>query len=286
MEKILRAVFKLKGDIMDNYYGNMIIIGGAEDKSSKSKILNEVLKLSKLKNGPITIVAAASQDPEKKKTIYFDTFTSLGCKDLRMLYLRNRQEAEDKEKIDEMKKSSCIFFTGGDQLKVTSIVGGTYFNKVLYECYRSGILIAGTSAGASCLCTTMIVSGKEEVPPIKCTIKMAPGLGFIGKAIIDQHFSQRGRIGRLINAVCQNPEIIGIGIDEDTAIVIRESSVIKVIGSGAVTIVDGSCITASNVSEVSPDEILAISDIKVHILSEGCSYDLNKKKPTICVSQK
>ena len=266
---------------MNDYYGNMIIIGGAEDKSNKSKILNKVFDLSKLKSGPITIVAAASQNPEEKKSIYFETFGSLGCKDLRMMYLRNRQEAEEREKIDEMKKSSCIFFTGGDQLKITSIAGGTYFNKVLYECYRNGTLIAGTSAGASCLCTTMIVSGKEEVPPIKCTIKMAPGLGFISSAIIDQHFSQRGRIGRLINAVCQNPEIIGMGIDEDTAIVIQESSKVKVIGSGAVTIVDGSNITSSNVSEATPDEVLAITDIKVHILSEGCFYDLKERKPIL-----
>jgi cyanophycinase len=153
-------------------------------------------------------------------------------------------------------------------------MGGTPLYNSLKNAFSNNTLIVGTSAGASCLCSTMIVSGIDEEAPKKCTIKMAPGLDIIRGVLIDQHFAQRGRIGRLLNAVAQNPGILGIGIDENTAVIFDDKSTFNIMGTGAVTIVDGRDITFTNVSELSPDEILAITDLRLHILPKGYSYDI------------
>lgn len=259
---------------MSEKFGNLIIIGGAEDKKEECEILKEVVKKSKKKDGPIIVLTAATEYPEEVGTIYVNTFRRLGYDDVRVIDIKSREDANRVDYGSELGNSSCIFFTGGDQLKITSLIGGTNLFECLNKAYFDGTLIVGTSAGASCLCSTMIVSGKDDDSPRKCTIKMAPGLDLIRGVLIDQHFAQRGRIGRLLNAVAQNPEILGIGIDENTAVVVEGSNIFRIIGSGAVTVVDGKLISHTNVSELSPDESLAITDIKLHILPKDYSYDM------------
>lgn len=266
---------------MDENFGNLIIIGGAEDKKNECEILKEVAKKSSKQEGPLIVLTAATDYPEEVGATYISTFKRLNFNDVRVVDIKNREDANRPDYGNEIMDSSCIFFTGGDQLKITSLIGGTYLLNSLQSAYRKGTLIVGTSAGASCLCSTMIVSGKDDDSPRKCTIKMAPGLDIIRGVLIDQHFAQRGRIGRLLNAVAQNPEILGIGIDENTAIEIEGKGTFKVIGTGAVTVADGKMLSYTNVSELSPDESLAITDIRLHILPKGYKYNMIDRVPML-----
>ncbi len=178
-----------------------------------------------------------------------------------------------------MKEASLVFFTGGDQLRITSVLGGTPLYEAMKAAYEEGCVFVGTSAGASVMSHTMIIEGNDDESPRKCTLKMAPGLGFIKDIIIDQHFAQRGRIGRLLVGIAENPEVLGIGIDEDTAIVVNRNGTFKVIGSGAVYVIDGRSITKSNVSEQFPEELLSIFDVNMHVLKKGNGFNLNSKVP-------
>lgn len=262
---------------MEKSCGNLIIIGGAEDKEKECEILKEVVKRSGRKNGDFIVLTAATEEPDEVGALYRKTFSRLNLRDIKIIDIKNRADANREDYNRQIQESRCIFFTGGDQLKITSLIGGTAIYTSLKTAYDAGTLIVGTSAGASCLSSTMIVSGIDDESPRKCTIKMAPGLDILRGILIDQHFAQRGRIGRLLNAVAQNPEILGIGIDENTAVSIEESTEFKVLGSGAVTVVDGSGISHTNVSELSPDETLAITDIKLHILPKGYRYDIKNR---------
>ena len=181
--------------------------------------------------------------------------------------------------INLIKTTNLLFFTGGDQLRITSMIGGTPIYNVIKELCSNGGVIAGTSAGASVMSDTMIVEGEDDESPHKCTLKMSPGLGLVKNIIIDQHFAQRGRVGRLLTAIAQNPEVLGIGIDEDTAILVSDKGTAEVIGSGAVYFIDGSGITYSNVSEQYSNEILSMFNVKLHVLKEGDKFDLLKKIP-------
>ncbi|MEG0642246.1 MAG: cyanophycinase, partial [Clostridium sp.] len=223
--------------------GYLIIIGGAEDKEDKCEILREVVRIYQQKKGPLVILTAATDYPREAAEKYTNVFRALGVDNIKIIDIQDRNMAENKNSINLVQEAGCIFLTGGDQIKITSLIGGTLFYDALLEAYLGGTLIVGTSAGASCLSSTMIVAGDDDSSPRRCTIKMSPGLDIIRGVIIDQHFAQRGRIGRLLAAVAQNPEILGIGIDENTAIVIEGKNRFRVIGEGAVTIVDGNYIS-------------------------------------------
>lgn len=271
---------------MEVYFGNLIIIGGAEDKKEKCVILKEVVKKSSKSGKPLIILTAATEYPEEVGATYKNAFKKLNYNDIKVIHIKDRDDANREDFCNEILNSGCVFFTGGDQLKITSLIGGTDMLESLKVAYRNGTLIVGTSAGASCVCTTMIVSGMDDNSPRRCTIKMAPGLDIMRGVLIDQHFAQRGRIGRLLSAIAQNPEMLGIGIDENTAIVLEESSVLKVIGSGAVTITDGKLLSHTNVSELSPDETLALTDVRLHILPDGYKYDIQNRIPILKTSDK
>ena len=259
--------------------GNLIIIGGAEDKEGKKEILNRVCN-SIDKNEDILLIATiATEYPKEAATKYREVFGGLKVKNIKVLDISERTDAFEEVNVELIKESSLIFFTGGDQLRITSLIGGTPIYSALKEACHRGVFIVGTSAGASVMSDTMIVQGKDDDSPRKCTLKMSPGLGLIKDVIIDQHFAQRGRIGRLLAGIAQNPEVLGIGIDENTGIVVNESGLIKVIGEGAVYIIDGSSITYTNVSELRCDDILSMHNVKLHILKDGNKFNLIKKSP-------
>ena len=258
--------------------GNLIIIGGAEDKKGDKEILKKVAEIVN-KEDMILIATVATEYPEKSFEKYYKVFSGLGIKRIEKLDISSREDACSRKNIDLIKKCNLLFFTGGDQLRITSILGGTPVYDALKEICSEGKVIAGTSAGASVMSHTMIVQGEDEESPRKCTLKMSPGLGLIDSVIIDQHFAQRGRIGRLLTAVAQNPEVLGIGIDEDTAIVVSDVGIAEVIGSGAVYFLDGTSIIYSNVSEQYSDEVLSMFNVKLHVLKEGNKFDLIKKLP-------
>lgn len=264
--------------MQDNVKGNLIIIGGAEDKYGESKILNQVVDIIGGSNANLMILTTATESPEEVGNEYKNVFTRLGVNNVEILNINSRDDANTDSNVKRIKDSTGIFFTGGDQLRITSIIGGTKAYEALQKAYSSGVAIIGTSAGASVMSSTMIVDGNSNDPARKCTLKMAPGLGLMGEAIIDQHFDQRGRIGRLLCGVAENPHMLGIGIDEDTAIRVYPDRHFEVLGTNAVTIIDGLSIKSSNVSELKPDEILAITNVTLHVLPTGYGFDMKDRE--------
>jgi cyanophycinase len=259
--------------------GNLIIIGGAEDKEGKKEILRRVCN-SIDKNEDILLVATiATEYPREAAAKYKEVFGELKVKNIKVLDISERIDAFEEANVELIKEASLIFFTGGDQLRITSLIGGTPIYDELKDACHRGAFIVGTSAGASVMSDTMIVEGEDEDSPKKCTLKMSPGLGLIKDVIIDQHFAQRGRIGRLLTGIAQNPEILGIGIDENTAIMVNQLGIVEVIGEGAVYFIDGSAITYTNVSELHADDILSMHNVKLHILTDGDKFSLIKKSP-------
>ncbi|AEE96345.1 cyanophycinase [Mahella australiensis] len=266
--------------------GNLIIIGGAEDKYGDRRILKETVLLSGGNDSIILIITVATEYQKEVGNEYIDIFDQLGVKDVKVLNINDRQDANKQKYADAIYNASCVFFTGGDQLRISSILGGTLADEALLRAYEDGLLIAGTSAGASAMSQTMIVSGEDDDSPRKCTLKMAPGLGLLKGAVIDQHFAQRGRIGRLLSAIAQNPYMLGIGIDEDTAIHVMPNGCFRVIGSGAVTVLDGIHIDYTNVSELKPDQPLALTNITLHILPASYGFDMNIRQPLLTYDTK
>ena len=258
--------------------GNLIIIGGAEDKYGDSKILKEVVETIGGGNAHLVVLTTATENPEVVGNEYKNVFNRLGVNNIEILNINSRDDANWDENAEKIRKSSGVFFTGGDQLRVTSILGGTKVYTALQDVYSWGVTIIGTSAGASVMSNTMIVDGNNNGTARKCTLKMAPGLGLLDEAIIDQHFDQRGRIGRLLCGVAENPYMLGIGIDEDTAIRVHQDAHFEVIGTNAVTVIDGKSIKSSNVSELKPDEILAITNVTLHVLPGGYGFDMKNRE--------
>lgn len=259
--------------------GNLIIIGGAEDKKGEKDILKEVCSKIDREKDELVIATIATDLPKEVGAEYRNIFEKLGVRNINILNVEERKDAHEMHNIDMIQRASLVFFTGGDQLKITSLLGGTPLYDAIHESHENGCVYVGTSAGASVVSDTMIITGDDEQSPKKCTLKMAPGLGLIKNVVIDQHFAQRGRIGRILVAIAENPESLGIGIDEDTAIKVSSKGEFEVAGSGAVYIIDGSTITFTNVSEQYPDEILSMFDIKMHVLKSGDKFDLNTRQP-------
>lgn len=258
--------------------GNLIIIGGAEDKYGESKVLSEVVQVIGGSDARLMVMTTATEKPVEAGEVYKKVFGRLGVKHIEILNINSRDEANEEENAHKILNSTGIFFTGGDQLRITSILGGTKVYSALQEAYSRGIAIVGTSAGASVMSNTMIVDGNSNEPARKCTLKMAPGLSLMEEAIIDQHFDQRGRIGRLMCGVAENPYMLGIGIDEDTAIRVYPDAHFDVLGTNAVTVIDGRTIKSSNVSELNPDDILAITNVTLHVLPEGYGFDMKSRE--------
>lgn len=255
--------------------GKLVIIGGAEDQEQHCTILKTVLGISGEKNPRVAVIAAASAEPAETGQDYERIFTELGAESVRVLQIASRNSAQDHASAAVLQEAAVIFITGGDQLRLTSILGGTLLMKNLRERYQSGVILAGTSAGASAMSETMIIGGSAEQPPQRGLIQMSPGFGFLPRVLVDQHFAQRGRFGRLIAAVALNPGFLGMGIDEDTAVVVREGRWLDVVGSNGITMIDGSNLTHANVTETAPRETLTLSALQVHVLAQGAAFDLH-----------
>jgi cyanophycinase len=261
--------------------GTLVIIGGAEDRDEKCLILKRFVELAGGARGRLVVVTAAAGAPRTSGEKYRLVFQELGVEDVVVLNVASRQDAGIPSVAEELQQASGIFFTGGDQLRITSILGGTLVDDALHRAYRSGAIIAGTSAGASAMSETMIVEGEETEAPCKYTVQMAPGMGLLREVVVDQHFAQRGRIGRLLAAVAQHPYMLGVGIDEDTAIVVNPQGTFEVIGSHAVTVIDGRKIQETNVSETHPREPLVLTNVILHILPSGYRFDMRCRLPLL-----
>ncbi|WP_053955249.1 cyanophycinase [Inediibacterium massiliense] len=264
----------------------LMIIGGAEDQTSDKVILKKLVDCIPKKEKRMVVITTATEEPKEVGEQYVKVFEKLGVQKTVVLNITNREDTHDPKIKEEIEKGDCIFFTGGDQLRISSILGGTTVHELLHEIVEKGKIIAGTSAGASMMSEIMVVEGKDEEAPSRCTIKMAPGMGLVEGVIIDQHFNQRGRIGRLLAAIAQNPHSIGIGIDENTAILLNHTNVFEVVGSGVVTVIDGRNITYTNTSEQYPDDPLAITNVTVHVLPNGYRYDFSTNTPILNKKQR
>ncbi len=263
-----------------NSKGKLVIIGGAEDKKGECAILKKVVELVQgTGDNSLAVLTTATEYPREVGNEYFEIFKGLGIERVELLDIGNRNEAEQSEKAKIIQSTGGIFFTGGDQLRITTLLGGTLIDKVLKEAYEQGKVIAGTSAGASVMSVNMIVEGNSDDIPKLNTVKMAPGMGLVREIVIDQHFAQRGRIGRLLTAVAQNPNILGVGIDEDTAIIVDSEGVFEVYGSQTVTIIDGRGIKDTNVSETDSNQPLTLTNVLLHILTKGSKYNLKSRAP-------
>lgn len=256
--------------------GPLIIIGGHEDKEGDKVILKAVAE--RLKGGRLVLATIASHEPEGYFETYQKAFASLGVTDLVELYIEDRAETHSAEKLALLDGAAGVFFSGGDQLRISSQIGDTPIEARIREIWRSGGVLAGTSAGASVMSDTMMVRGASAETHRIGDLQMAPGLGLVRDAIIDQHFAERGRIGRLLGAVAQSPRVLGVGIDEDTAIILQDDD-FTVIGSGAVYVVDAEGVSASNIAEARAERALSIFDVRLHVLASGDGLSLKTRRP-------
>jgi cyanophycinase len=258
--------------------GTLIIIGGHEEREGDAIILRAVAE--RTKGGKLVVATLATSEPEETYQEYRRAFTALGVKQIEHLDVPDREDLLRNPRPEIMKGASVVFFTGGGQLRITTQFGGTQLCEQIQEFYRRGGTIAGTSAGASVMSDTMLVSGDADSSHrVGANLLMAPGLGYIKDVIIDQHFAERGRIGRLLGAVAQNPRLLGIGIDENTAIVVEKENRVRVLGEGAVYIVDGRQVTSTNMDDDNENETLSIFNVRLHVLSQGDEFDLWTREP-------
>lgn len=256
-----------------------MLIGGAEDKDGECRILREFVRLAGGERASIVVITTATRLPGEVGEAYRRVFLRLGAGEVLPVHLDSREKAGDPCHAAFLQRATGIFFTGGDQLRISRVLGGTLSERSLKAASLGGVAIGGTSAGAAAMGEIMIAGGRGGRSPGKNTVKMAPGLGVIGGVVIDQHFAQRGRIGRLLAAVAHNPHVLGIGIDEDTAIIVTPDGRFNVLGSGTVTVVDGRTITHTNASDLHPQPMLALTGATLHVLPQGYGYDFKSQKP-------
>ena len=258
----------------------LVIIGGAEDKEGDCQILREFIRRAGGTKARIVIMTAATELPREVGENYIRVFERLGAEDVRILDTESREDGSSSTALEALNKATGVFFTGGDQARITSVLKDTEIDKAIHKRCSEGIVVGGTSAGAAVMPDVMIVEGDSETNPRMEIVDMGPGLGFLPGVVIDQHFSQRGRLGRLIAALAQQPAVLGFGIDENTAIVVTDSQ-FEVIGEGSVTVVDDSEVIHSNVDEILKDEALAVCGARLHILPHGYKFDLKTRKPIL-----
>ncbi len=260
--------------------GQLIIIGGAEDKEGECKILREFIRRAGGREAKIAVMTVATSLPGEIGLEYRDLFEKLGADVVDIVDTERREDASYSGNLEIIENATGVFFTGGDQARITEVLKDSEIDELLHQKFDRGLVIAGTSAGAAMMPDIMIVEGEGETNPRLDTVTLEPGMGFLSQVAIDQHFSQRGRLGRFISALIQQPAILGFGIDENTAIAVNGDE-IEVIGEGAVTIVDVANITHTNLNESLDDEALAICGAKLHILPNGYRFSL-KQRDCLC----
>lgn len=281
--------------------GKLIIIGGAVDKGSftdhdiqnktserhikffETGILRRLINESKHKEqSRIEVITTASKIPKEVGPEYVKALESLGATNVGVLDIEKRDQALLPESVERLRAADVVMFTGGDQLRLTSILGGTPFHKLLLNKYHNeAFIFAGTSAGAAAASNNMIYQGSSSEALLKGEVKITSGLGLIDDVVIDTHFVHRGRIGRLFQAVVGNPIVLGIGLGEDTGLLITDGHMMEAIGSGLVILVDGQQIKDTNITQVEMSQPISIKNLVVHVMSMGDIYDLQTSEMTI-----
>jgi cyanophycinase len=258
--------------------GTVIVIGGAEDKVRDRVILSRFVDLAGGEEARIAVVSTASSLGAEAGALYREIFATLGVarSSIRPLHAMTRPQANDDAAVAAVESASGIFLTGGNQLRLSSTIGGTALAAAILERFRHGAVVAGTSAGASAMSSHMIAFGASGATPKQRMAQIAAGLGLLPGVIVDQHFQQRNRLGRLLSVIAQNPSLLGLGVDEDTAGVVGPDHVMEVIGRGSITVVDGAA-SETDAWEVRGHRPLMISNVVLHSFPAGYRFDLRRR---------
>jgi cyanophycinase len=279
---------------MSSPKGKLIAIGGAEHKGTELEadgfqrnnlnffelgILRRVVEEAGGTAARIEVITTASMIPYEVGENYMNAFGKIGCTNIGVMHIRTRQDAMDKDFIDRIRECDAVMFSGGNQLRLSATDGGTEFLSILKQRYKEeNFLIAGTSAGAMAMSNTMIYEGNAARAHLKGEVKITTGLGFLNSVIVDSHFEKRGRFGRLAQAVAANPGCIGIGLGEDTGMLITEGNKMEAIGSGLVIIIDGHEILHSNIADIPDGNPISLENLKVHFCEKGNGYLIKERK--------
>jgi cyanophycinase len=259
--------------------GWIVPIGGAENKENDRHILERFVRVSGGEQANIVVIPTASRMHETGPR-YERLFTELGAAHVATMDFDTRRDCQEPGRLKRLEEASGIFFTGGNQLRLTTLLGGTPVAKLIRVRNARGVAVGGTSAGASILSEHMIAFGDEGSAVISGSVRLAPGLGLTNRFIIDQHFRERDRLGRLITALAYNPFAIGIGLDEDTAAFVGPDETIEVEGSGGVTVVDASEVSYSSIGEVAEGQPVCILGLRLHVLTAGATFNLHTRQAT------
>jgi cyanophycinase len=257
--------------------GTLVIIGGGEDRTGERAVLRRIVDLAGGPSARVVVLGTATTIPDELETMYRKAFDGLGAGEVEFLPVSSRDEANDPETVEAIDAASAVFFTGGDQSRIAAIFGGSDADTALHDAWQRGIVVAGTSAGAAMMSTTMILGGGEQVP--STSVRTGPGLGFVSGIVVDMHFAERGRIARLLAVVAMFPHELGLGIDEDTAVVVHETR-FEVIGTGAVTVVDAGHASSVRIPAVGNGPI-ALTNGHIHVLPSGYAFELLTRTPVI-----
>lgn len=260
-------------------YGHLIAVGGAEDRQRDRLILRRFIELSGGPQARLLLLTAASGDPAGAWEGYRSVFAELGAQRVEPIDFRTAEEANDPAAVQRILDADGVYISGGDQRRLMSVLWESQAARALHLAFHvRGCCIGGTSAGAAALSRQMLAIGEPTLRPYRDAVSLDIGLGLLASAIIDQHFNERHRLGRLLSALALRPDLLGVGIDEDTALVIERGRSIEVLGNGAVTLVDGRQMR-SNVREVDPEEPLTLLDVRVHLLPAGTRYEVVDTDP-------
>jgi len=262
--------------------GRLLVIGGNEDKDEDTMvILPHFVEMCGGKKARIIVCGTPSAEVAKKERTYRKLFEKIGVAEVMEPDVTRRPDGDDVELVEMVRRATGIFFTGGDQLRLTAIVAGTPFgNEIRHRIFNEGLVAGGTSAGAAAMSSTMVISGSSSGTVRRSDVGLAPGLGYWRDTVVDTHFSQRGRVSRMLVIFSHNPQVLGIGIDEDTAIEVQPGDRFTVLGNAAVFVFDGT-VTHTNAPEAGDDDIIALTDSAMHVLPAGYGFDLRTKRPIL-----
>jgi len=257
--------------------GPVMVIGGAEDKLGERVILSRFVQLAGGDQAQIAVISTASSLGDAATELYRQVFARVGVGKVIGLRPENREEANDPRMVEALKDVTGIFMTGGNQLRLSSVIGGTKLGAAILDAHGRGVVVAGTSAGASAVATHMMAFGSSGATPKHRMANVSVGLGLVVNVVIDQHFEQRTRLGRLLAVVAQSPTLIGLGLDEDTAAIIDANDVLEVIGRGSVTIVDGTDVI-TDAFQTTGHKPMMVSNARLHSLPSGYRFDLRARR--------
>jgi len=261
--------------------GRLLVIGGAEDKDGEMDILKRFVELAGGSKARIVVCSSPSEEAEEAAERYREVFERIGVAEVVGAPINERNEADVPELLEAVGRATGVFFTGGDQLRLTALIAGTHFSETIRDrLFHDGVIVAGTSAGAAAMSSIMLIGGTSEGSVRRADVSLAPGLGLWRDTVVDTHFNQRGRVSRLMTVFAHNPQVLGIGIDENTSVEVELGVRFTVLGENAVMVFNGH-VTHSSAPRAGDKDVLALTDALIHVLPQGYGFDLQRHRPIL-----